>query len=179
MPAPKRPRRALTHDFDQIRLYGAWNEQEAYEILRPISLFGLTAAERAPVAGVAERTLVCKADLFDAQGMARLFDQQPAVAPEDGRQVPADNRQRVLSLKAEWPAFRPREIEPDPGRLDAAGHQRPHRSAHASASPGVAARLLASGVALQVVEAAGPLRANLPMNVGGGGLRVRECYVAA
>jgi hypothetical protein len=64
MPVPKRPRREPTHDCNQIRLYVAWKEQEAYEILRPINLFGVTAAERAAATGIAERTLARKADLF-------------------------------------------------------------------------------------------------------------------
>ena len=90
--------------------YVAWPEQEVYEILRPISLFGETAAERAATTGIAERTLARKADLFNATGMASLFDQQTVGAPADRRHVPAAIRQRVLSLKAEYPAFRPREI---------------------------------------------------------------------
>ncbi len=110
MPAPKRPRREPTHDWDQIHLYVAWPEQEVYEILRPISLFGETAAERAATTGIAERTLARKADLFDATGMASLFDHKTAATPADRRQVPADIRQRVLTLKGEYPAFRPREI---------------------------------------------------------------------
>src|SRR5271165_7082009 len=110
MPAPKRPRREPTQDWDQIQCYVAWPEQEAYEILRPITLFGETAAERAATTGIADRTLARKADLFDAMGMASLFEHKAAPAPGDRRQVPADIRQRVLTLKAEYPAFRPSEI---------------------------------------------------------------------
>src|SRR5713226_8545676 len=109
MPAPKRPRREPTHVWDQIHLYVAWPEQEVYEILRPINLFGETAAERAATTGIAERTLARKADRFDAVGMASLFD-HPARSADDRRQVPADIRQRVLALKAEYPAFRPHEL---------------------------------------------------------------------
>jgi hypothetical protein len=110
MPAPKRRRREPTHDWDQVQCYVAWPEQEAYEILRPITLFGETAAERAATTGVAERTLARRVDLFDATGMASLFEHKAAPAPGDRRQVPADIRQRVLNLKAEYPAFRPSEI---------------------------------------------------------------------
>jgi hypothetical protein len=53
------------HDFDQIRRYVAWKEQEVSDILRPINLFGVPAAERATT-GIAERTPARKADLFDA-----------------------------------------------------------------------------------------------------------------
>jgi hypothetical protein len=109
MPAAKRPRRELTHEWDPIHLYVSWPEQEAYEILRPINLFGETPAERAVTTGIAERTLARRADLFDAVGMASLFH-EPKRSPEDRRQVPADVRQRVLALKAEYPAFHPHEI---------------------------------------------------------------------
>jgi hypothetical protein len=109
MPAPKRPRREPTYAWDQIHFYVTWPEQEVYELLRPINLFGETAAERAATTGIAERTLARKADHFDAVGMASLFDQR-ARSSDDQRQVPADIRQRVLALKAEYPAFRPHEL---------------------------------------------------------------------
>jgi hypothetical protein len=95
--------------WDQIRLYVAWPEQEAYELLRPIVLFGQTTAERAEATGIAERTLDRKADRFDAEGMASLA-KDATRSPKDRRQVPVDIRQRVLALKAEYPAFRPHEI---------------------------------------------------------------------
>ena len=96
MPAAKRPRRALTHAWGSIQHYIAWPEQEAYELIRPMSLFGVTAAERAQETGIAERTLARKADHFDAAGMASLFP-EPTRSPEDRRQVPAAIRQRAHS----------------------------------------------------------------------------------
>ena len=65
MPPPKRPRCEPTDDWEQLRLFVGWPEQETYEMLRPIVLFGQTAAARAPVVGVSERTLERKADRFD------------------------------------------------------------------------------------------------------------------
>jgi putative transposase len=109
MPAPKRTRRALTHAWDPIQHYVSWPEQEAYEVIRPMTLFGVTSAERAQETGIAQRTLDRRADLFDAAGMASLFP-EPARSPEDRRQVPAEIRQRILDLKAEYPAFHPHEI---------------------------------------------------------------------
>jgi hypothetical protein len=109
MPAAKRPRRELTHEWDKISQYVSWPEQETYEVLRAITMFGETPAERAVTTGIAERTLARKADLFDAVGMARLFP-EPKRSPEDRRHVPADIRQRVLALKAAYPAFHPQEI---------------------------------------------------------------------
>jgi transposase len=109
MPPPKRPRRAPTDDWEQLRLFVGWPEQETYEMLRPIVLFGQTTAARAEVVGVSERTLDRKADRFDAAGMASLFDTAER-APDDRRLLPADIRRRILALKAEYPAFRPHEI---------------------------------------------------------------------
>ena len=49
MPAPKRSRREPTDNWEQLRLFAAWPEQERYELLRPIVLFGQTAGERSTV----------------------------------------------------------------------------------------------------------------------------------
>ena len=57
MPAGPRPRRDPTDDWQQLRLLVASPEQEAYELLRPIVLFGLPTATRARETGVPERTL--------------------------------------------------------------------------------------------------------------------------
>lgn len=98
-----------TDDWQQLRLLVGFPEQETYELLRPIVLFGQTAAARADATGVSDRTLDCKADRFDAEGMASLF---PPATPAlgDRRHIPADIRHRILALKAEHPAFRPHEI---------------------------------------------------------------------
>jgi hypothetical protein len=109
MPAPKRPRRTPTEDWEQLRLFVGWPEQETYELLRPIVLFGQTAEERTHATGVAERTLGRKADRFDAEGMASLFEDEQRPA-DDRRLLPADIRHRILALKAEYAAFRPHEI---------------------------------------------------------------------
>lgn len=108
MGAPKRVRIDPTDDWQQLRLRVRFPEQEGYELLRPIVLFGQTAAERAQATGVSERTLDRKADRFDAEGMASLFPTTARV--DDRRRVPADLRRRILALKAEHPPFRPHEI---------------------------------------------------------------------
>ena len=43
----KRQRLPATDDWEQLRLLVGFPEQETYELLRPIVLFGQTAAERA------------------------------------------------------------------------------------------------------------------------------------
>src|SRR5689334_2232363 len=103
MPPPKRPQRPPTDDWEQLQLFVGWPEQERYELLRPIVLFGQTSAQRSRGTGVSERTLERKADRFDAQGMVSLFDPETP-APDDRRRVPADIRHRILSLKAEYAA---------------------------------------------------------------------------
>ncbi len=109
MPAAKRVRREQTDDWQQLRLYVATPEQEVYELLRPVVLFGRTPAERAAETGVAERTLRRKADRFAAAGMASLFE---AAAPtaEDRRALPPEIRQAIRDLKADHPPLRPNEI---------------------------------------------------------------------
>jgi len=109
MPARKRVRIDPTDDWGQLRLRVGFPEQETYELLRPIVLFGQTAAERAQATGVAERTLDRKAVRFDAEGMASIFA-TAARAADDRRRLPADLRRRILDLKAQSPPFRPHEI---------------------------------------------------------------------
>ncbi len=109
MPAAKRPRRELTEDWEQLRLLVTAPAQAAYELLRPIVLFGRTPAERAAETGVPERTLRRRADRFDAAGMASLFEPAASVA-NDRRALPAALRQAIVDLKAEYPPLNLREI---------------------------------------------------------------------
>src|SRR5215211_1685986 len=109
MGVPKRVQIEPTDDWQQLRLRVQFPEQETYELLRPIVLFGQRVTERAEATGVSERTLDRKADRFDAEGMTSLFP-NAARADDDRRRVPADLRHRILALKAEYPAFRPHEI---------------------------------------------------------------------
>lgn len=57
-------------------------EQEAYPRLRPLVLFGETAASRAKETGGSSRTLRYQADQFEQYGMASLFPKEPASPPE-------------------------------------------------------------------------------------------------
>src|SRR5437588_762815 len=110
MPKSKRQRRERTHDWQHIQQYTLWPEQKAYELLRPVVLFGETAAERAKETGASERTLHHKADQFDQHGMASLFPKESTPSPDKARSLPPDMRQLIVDLKAEHPGFRPHEI---------------------------------------------------------------------
>jgi putative transposase len=115
MPAPKRPRREPTHEWGQIQQRMLWPEQEWYEKIRPMLLFGQTAGERAKETNDAQRTLARKADEFERSGMASLFArEQPAEKPhektETARSLPEELRQLIVDLHAEYPPMSWREI---------------------------------------------------------------------
>jgi hypothetical protein len=71
MPAPKRSRRERTDEWASIQQWTLWPEQELYEQIRPIILFGQTPGERAKEINAAQRTLSRKADEFERYGMQR------------------------------------------------------------------------------------------------------------
>jgi transposase len=106
---PARPRRDPTDDWAQLRLLVGSPEQEAYEVLRPIVLFGQPTAERAQETGTAERTLRRAVARFETAGMRSLFDPEPPPGA-DRRRLPAGIRAAILALKAEYPPFGPFEI---------------------------------------------------------------------
>lgn len=110
MPPRKRQRIAHTEDWNTIQQRTLWPEQEQYELIRPIVLFGDTPAERAEQTQAAERTLYRKADRFDQEGMMSLFESQQASRGETSRTVPAPMRQAIVDLKAEYPEFTPNEL---------------------------------------------------------------------
>jgi hypothetical protein len=129
VPRHRRERRARTHDWQAIQQQTLWPEQEAYERLRPIVLFGETAASRAKETGVNERTLHYQADRFERYGMVSLFPKVTAPLPDPGQRLPPELRQLIVDLKAEHPAFRPHEIARICYVRDAAQAFRPYRQA--------------------------------------------------
>src|SRR6266699_169325 len=73
MPGPKRERRARTDEWARIQQWTLWPEQELYEQIRPMLLFGVTAGERAKEIDVPQRTLSRKVDEFERDRMQSLF----------------------------------------------------------------------------------------------------------
>lgn len=110
MPARKRKRRERTHDWQEIQQATLWPEQAVYERLRPIVLFGETAAERAKETGASERTLHYQARRFEQEGMASLFPKERSEPLTPGRSLPPEMCQLIVNLKAEYPGFSLREI---------------------------------------------------------------------
>jgi hypothetical protein len=106
MPAMPRTRRPPTDDWDQLRLLVGSPEQETYELLRPIVLFGQSSTGRAKETGVAARTLRRKATRFADVGMRSLFEPDEPSEP-DRRRLPLGIRTAIVTLKAEYPALTP------------------------------------------------------------------------
>ncbi len=63
-------------------------EQEWYEKLRPMLLFGQTATSRAKETGTSERTLHYKADQFEQEGMVSLFPNERTSTPGSRGRAP-------------------------------------------------------------------------------------------
>src|SRR5690348_5609883 len=98
-----RPRVEPTDDWEQLQRLAPFPEQRAYELLRPVVLFGRPPAQRAGETGTPERTIYRRAARFDAEGMASLF---PPPKVEKHHRLPAQVRAAIRDLKAEYPAFR-------------------------------------------------------------------------
>ena len=105
--ARSRRRVEPTDEWEQIELLCAWPEQRDYELVRPLVLFGSSAARRAAETGVvSERTLQRRVARFEAEGMESLFGSE--AARRNG--LPPSVRRLVVDLKAEYPGFNPNEI---------------------------------------------------------------------
>ena len=101
---PYRVRREHTDEWASIKQWMLWPEQELYEAIRPIILYGQTAGERAKEINAAQRTLSRKADEFERDGMQSLFaEHSPREQGETSRTLPPDMRQLIVDLHAEAP----------------------------------------------------------------------------
>ena len=106
MPGPKRSRRERTDEWASIKQWTLWPEQELYEQIRPLVLFGETAGERAKEIDVPQRTLSRKADEFERSGMQSLFSSgEQGGERETGRTLPPEIRQLIVELHAELPTM--------------------------------------------------------------------------
>ena len=104
MPTHKRKRRERTHDWQDIEQAMHWPEQEVYERLRPILLFGETAGQRAKEINAAQRTLSRKADDFERDGMRNLFSsEEPREQGETLKTLPSEMHQLIVDVHAELP----------------------------------------------------------------------------
>jgi transposase len=107
---PARKRLPHTEAWDAIQQLCLWPEQKAYEILRPVVLFGDPPGERAQETKANERTLRRQADRFEVEGMVSLFRPTKHQETDDHRSLPPPIRQALVDLKAEYPDFSLREL---------------------------------------------------------------------
>src|SRR5215212_86786 len=78
-------------------------DQEAYEVIRPVVLFGFTPLERSQETGVSARSIYRKAQRLEQQGLPGLLEAEEQ--PDSKRLLPRVIRQAIVELKAEYPAF--------------------------------------------------------------------------
>ena len=127
VPKRKRVQREHTEDWQTIRQSMLWPEQTAYELLRPIVLFGDPAIQRAKETDEPRSTLERKADAFDEQGMVSFFASRPRKQPEaSARSLPPEMRQLIVDLRVEFPTLSLREIAEI---CEARFHRRPSHNA--------------------------------------------------
>jgi putative transposase len=105
LPAAKRVYTPATDEWDDLQLRLTWPEQQEYELIRPVVVFGLTPAERAAQTGAAARTIARQADLFESAGFAGLLGEDVA-----SHRVPEGICEALLTLKAEYAGFSLREL---------------------------------------------------------------------
>jgi putative transposase len=108
MSPKRRDRRRVepTDEWEALASLFLWPEQENYEVIRPLVLFGSPVAERAQQTRVSERTLYRRTSRFEDEGMESLFDSQTARR----RRLPPAMRRLIVDAKAEYPAFNLSEI---------------------------------------------------------------------
>ena len=107
----KRAIHERTDNWPQLRQHLNWPEQVLYELVRPVVVFGETAADRAHATGANERTIDRVADRFDAAGMRGLMPaERPPAQDDDLRTLSPPLRQLIVNLRAEEPSMSLREI---------------------------------------------------------------------
>ncbi len=96
---PARKQQPHTEAWDAIKQMCLWPEQKAYELLRPVVLFGDPPSERAHETKANERTLRRQADRFDAEGMVSLFRPMQHETTDEHRSLPPPIRQALVDLR--------------------------------------------------------------------------------
>jgi transposase len=96
-----------TESWEQLALRMTWSEQRSYEIIRPVVLYGDSAADRAQATGEPIRTIYRHLQRFTTEGFAGLT---AAAHPPPPRTLPPPVRDLIRSLKGEYPSMTPNEI---------------------------------------------------------------------
>ena len=102
-----RQRRVATLSWEQLELQISWPEQRTYEVIRPVVLFGDSAEERAQITGEPVRTIYRHLSRFATKGFAGLLE---TAHPARARTLPLSVRQLIVTLHADYPAFKVHEF---------------------------------------------------------------------
>jgi hypothetical protein len=102
---------SAAEDFAQIRMQFIDPLQHDYEVIRPIVLFGETAAERSRQTGIDRTVIGDKARRFVTDGMIGLRDGRREPRPSDGPIYPEGIAGYIIYLKQRYPPIHLREIE--------------------------------------------------------------------
>ncbi|MBA3791471.1 MAG: helix-turn-helix domain-containing protein [Rubrobacter sp.] len=111
MSARRRRKVEHTDAWQELLPLFDWPEQEVYEELRPLVLFGDSVAERAGETGTSERTMYRRMERFERDGMLSLFGSDPATDRAKRRGLEPAIRRMIVELKAEHPALNNNEIK--------------------------------------------------------------------
>ena len=102
---------ATQDDFARIRTEFIDPFQHDYEAIRPVVLFGETAAERSRQTGIDRTTIADKAKRFVTGGMLGLADGRTQPTPSVGAIYPDGIAAYIIYLKQRYPPIHLREIE--------------------------------------------------------------------
>jgi putative transposase len=95
--------------WQELEAQCLWDEQIAYEIVRPVLLFDQSVAARAAEVGIAPKTVQRTMRQFVQFGIPGLVPTTGHRA-DDKRHLPLEVRQHILFLKAEYPPLSVYEI---------------------------------------------------------------------
>src|SRR5579883_2063235 len=110
VPKTKRQPQPTEPAWEQLRLDFTWPEQELYESVRPMVLFGQSAIERAEATGISRSTLTKRAKRFQREGIRGLLPHIPKPDETAPRPLLKTVRSHIRALKAECPSLTLREI---------------------------------------------------------------------
>lgn len=106
MAGRRRQRVEHTEDWEQLKLLVRWPDQERYEEIPSLVLFGHPVPERAEETETPERTLYRRLESFERDGVESLFANE-----RSGRKaLPPWIRRFIVRLKAEYHPFNLNEI---------------------------------------------------------------------
>lgn len=92
------------YSWEQLELRFTWPEQTVYELIRPVVLFGQTAAERSRQTGRPARTIRQQVQRFNEQGLRSFCPDQPPTPWQwlPKGQLPDHIKEYLVRLRAEY-----------------------------------------------------------------------------